>query len=569
MTPAYDLVVRGGTVVDGSGDEPFVGDVAASAGRVAAVGEVRGSGREEIDARGRIVTPGFVDLHTHYDGHATWGSRLEPSSAHGVTTVVMGNCGVGFAPCRPDDRASLVKLMEGVEDIPEVVMTAGLSWQWQSFPDYLELLDRRRFDMDVATQVPHAPLRLHVMGARALERSPATEDDVARMRALTAEAVRAGALGFSTSRSLNHRTSDGTVTPSHAAASDELAGIARGLRDAGTGVLQLISDFEDLDAEFAIVRRMLVESGRPLSLSLIQMPNAPERWSGVLDRIEAAGAEGLPIRGQVCCRPIGVLLGLELSKHPFVACAGYQEVARLALGERVAALRDPARRARILAEFPGEWTRPMGRALTEFQNVFLLSERPDYEPASADAVAARAATAGVAPEAYAYDYLTAGDGRNVFYVPSANYVGHSIAAIERMLASAYTVFGLGDGGAHCGLLCDASMTTYALLRWSDARGGSIPLAKVVRALTAETTRTVGLEDRGLLVPGLKADLNVIDLDRLALHRPEMCFDLPAGGGRLGQAASGYDATIVAGAVTYRDGVATGALPGRLVRGARR
>ena len=567
-TPAYDLVVRGGTIVDGSGGPPFVGDVAAAAGRIAAVGEVPGAGREEIDATGRVVTPGFVDLHTHYDGHVTWGSRLQPSSAHGVTTVVTGNCGVGFAPCKPEGRASLVKLMEGVEDIPEVVMTEGLPWEWQSFPDYLDFLARRRFDVDVATQLPHAPLRVYVMGERALDKAPASVDDVARMRALVAEGIRAGALGFSTSRSLNHRASDGTVTPSHAAAGDELAGIARGLRDAGAGVLQLISDFADVDAEFAIVRRMLAESGRPLSLSVIQMPNAPRRWAEILDRVEGAGAEGLPILGQVCGRPIGVLLGLELSVHPFSACAGHRELSGASFADRLAALRDPVRRARILAEFPGEWTRPIGHVVTRFENLFLMTDPPDYEPPPAAAIAALAAAAGVTPQALAYDHLIAGDGRNVIYLPSANYEGHSIAAIERMLSSRYTVSGLGDGGAHCGLICDASLTTYALLRWSDARGGPTPLATVVRALSHDTARAVGLNDRGRIAGGMKADLNVIDLARLTLHRPAMCFDLPAGGGRLGQLASGYDATVVAGAVTYRNGEATGALPGRLVRSAR-
>jgi N-acyl-D-aspartate/D-glutamate deacylase len=567
-TPAFDLVVRGGTIADGCGTAPVEGDVAVAGGRIDAVGEVHGSGRCELDARGRLVTPGFVDLHTHYDGHVTWGSRLQPSSGHGVTTVVMGNCGVGFAPCRPEDRTALVKLMEGVEDVPEPVMARGLPWDWETFPEYLDALSRRSFDVDVAAQVPHAPLRVYVMGGRALEKSAATAEDVARMRALVAEGIRAGALGFSTSRSLNHRASDGTVTPTYAAASDELAGIARGAGEVGAGVLQLISDFDDVDAEFAIVRRMLEESRRPLSVSILQMPNAPSRWAEILDRVEAAAGAGFPIRGQVCGRPIGVILGLDTSVNPFSACAGLSEVADLPRDARLVALRAPERRARVLAEFPGRWTRSIGQRVTNFAKLFPMGDPPDYEPGTADSVAARAAAAGVTPEAFAYDYLTAGDGGNLLYLPTANYEGLSRGAIDRMLSSPATVLGLGDGGAHCGLLCDASLTTYTLAHWSDARGGPMPLAKVVRALTNDTATAVGLRDRGRIAVGLKADLNVIDLDRLALRRPAMCFDLPAGGGRLGQDAVGYEATIVSGEITYRGGAPTGALPGRLVRGAR-
>lgn len=572
MTTAFfDLVVRNGTIVDGSGRGRFKGDIGVNAGRIAAVGEVGGSGTEEIDARDRIVTPGFVDIHTHYDGHATWSERLQPSSQHGVTTVVTGNCGVGFAPCRAEDRERLIKLMEGVEDIPEAVMSAGLPWTWQSFPEYLDVLDKRHFDIDVATQIPHAPLRVFVMGERAMQREPATRADIAAMRALVREGVEAGALGFSTSRSLNHRASDGTVTPSYAAAGDELAAIAEGVADSGSGVLQFISDFDDVEAEFAIVRRMVRDSGRPLSLSLIQMPHAPDRWRSVLDRIEEARSEGAPVKAQVCGRPIGVMMALDFSRNPLQICPSYREVAGLDPDARRAALLGPERRQRIVAEFSGVPDVEPFALLSDFGKMYELGEVPDYEPPAEASLAARAARIGIAPIELAYDILV--DRAGVIYVPAANYAGNSMSAIEVMLAHPASVLGLGDGGAHCGMICDASLPTHMLTRWGRAtspaaEGDRLALERVVRALTTETADTVGLGDRGLITPGLRADLNVIDVDHLGLSRPEAVCDLPNGAMRLGQRATGYDATIVAGAVTYRDGKPTGALPGRLVRGAR-
>jgi N-acyl-D-amino-acid deacylase len=562
----YDLVVRNGTVVDGSGAAPFIGDVAVRAGMIVAVGTVRGSAAQEIDATGRLVTPGFVDIHTHYDGHATWADRLGPSSSHGVTTVLMGNCGVGFAPCKPEDRARLVQLMEGVEDIPEVVMAEGLPWNWTSFPDYLDRLAERRFDMDIATQIPHAPLRVYVMGDRASAREPATADDILQMRVLVKQAVEAGALGFSTSRSLNHKASDGTVTPSYTAASDELASIAAGLGETGRGVLQLISDFDDLDSEFDIARRMVRESGRPLSLSLIQFPHVPDRWRSVLDRIEEANRGGLDIKGQVCGRPIGLMLGLQLARHPFMRTTGWREVSGLPSPLRLAALREAGRRADVLAQqaeaSPSRLPAPFGN----FDQMYEFDASSGYEPRPEESVAARAAAAGKSPAAYAYDMLTAGDGDAVLYMPVANYAGNSIAAMETMLASKHTILGLGDGGAHCGIICDASLPTYMIQRWSDAGAGDAPIAGVVSALSAQTADAVGLTDRGRILPGLRADLNVIDGERLALGRPRLVDDLPGGAGRLDQPADGYDATVVAGQITYSHGEPTGALPGRLVRG---
>ena len=565
MADGFDLIIRGGTIVDGTGRPGVDGDIAIRDGQIVAVGKVAGSAREEIDASGRLVTPGFVDIHTHYDGHVTWANRLNPSSQHGVTTVVLGNCGVGFAPCKPDDRERLVHLMEGVEDIPEVVMTAGLPWNWVSFPDYLDSLETRRFDMDVATQLPHAPLRVFVMGERAMTKEPATAADIAQMRAIAKEAVEAGALGFSTSRSLNHRAADGTVTPSYAAAADELAGIARGLGEAGKGVLQFISDFDDIDPEFDIARRMTIESGRPLSMSLIQYHHAPERWRSVLEHINAANENGLPIKGQVSGRPIATLHGFRLSRNPFMVAAGFEELADLPEDDRIAELRRPERRARILAEYAGAAGANPKRS-ADLSNLYEFGRASGYEPTPDLSMTARAEAAAQDAAAFTYDLLLAGNAEAVLYMPSANYYANSNEAIRTMLESPHTLLGLGDGGAHVGLICDASLPTYMIQRWSVLGKGDMPIERVIAALTSANAAAVGLTDRGVIAPGYRADINVIDPTNVGILRPEIIRDLPNGAGRLGQPATGYDATIVAGEVTYRGGVATGALPGRLVRG---
>ncbi|MBV1917290.1 MAG: amidohydrolase family protein [Sphingomonadaceae bacterium] len=571
MAAEYDLVIRGGTIVDGTGAPRFSGDLAIADGVIAAVGDVVGSGKEEIDATGRIVTPGFVDIHTHYDGHATWTNRLQPSSQHGVTTVLAGNCGVGFAPCREQDRDRLVALMEGVEDIPEAVMAEGLPWNWESFPDYLDSLQSRSFDIDIATQVPHAPLRVFVMGKRAAEKDPATKEDIDRMAALAREAIEAGALGFSTSRSLNHKANDGTITYSYAAASDELVGIACGVSESGQGVLQLISDFDDVDAEFDIVKRMVQESGRPLSLSLLQSSGNPGNWRKVLDRIESARAQGAPIRAQVAGRPIGLIMGFDFSRHPFMECESWQEVADLQGETRLTEMRRPERRARILGEFAELTAAPAGLAYSNFANLYEMEEHPDYEPSVEDSIEARARREGKNPADLAYDVLV--DGTGVIYYPAANYSDNSLDPIRTMVSHEATTFGLGDGGAHCSMICDASLPTYYLERWvrreGDPKGGDrMELEQIVRELTMQTADLVGLGDRGQIRNGLRADLNIINLDDVSLMKPESVADLPNGARRLGQRATGYDMTIVGGEVTYRNGEPTGALPGRLVRGAR-
>ncbi|WP_439610248.1 N-acyl-D-amino-acid deacylase family protein [Reyranella sp.] len=573
MAASYDLIVRNGTLIDGTGSEPRDADVAVQDGRIAAVGRIDGSGREEVDARGLTVTPGFVDVHTHYDGQVTWDDRFSPSSGHGVTTVLMGNCGVGFAPCRPQDRDTLMNVMEGVEDIPELVMREGVPWNWQSFPDYLEALSKRQCDIDFATQVPHAPLRVFVMGRRGVDREPATAADMAEMARLVEEGLDAGALGFSTSRSLFHRTPDGALTPTITAGEEELAAIARGMRRAGKGVIQLLDDFQDTTAEgateFAMLRRLVELSGRPLSFTLLDISLYPGRWQTLLREIERAHRDGLTIRGQVAARPVAVLYGLELSFHPFSTCPSYREVEGLPLAAKLAKLRDPAMKAKLLQEQPSYRNPQMLAFMRSVANMFVLGDPPDYTPPADRRLDARAAALGITPLELAYDLLVSGDGRTILFHPGANYTDCSDANMASMLRHDHTVMALGDGGAHYGLICDASYTTHALTYWTrDRKGERWPLPWAIQQLTDVPARAVGLGDRGRLQMGYKADINVIDLDRLKVSAPHPVHNLPGGGRRLEQKAEGYRATIVGGQVTYRDGEFTGAKPGRLVRGAR-
>jgi N-acyl-D-aspartate/D-glutamate deacylase len=571
MTHDIDLVIRNGLVVDGTGGAPFDADVAISGGRIAQVGAVPARGREEIDAKGRIVTPGFVDIHTHYDGQATWENRLVPSSAHGVTTVVMGNCGVGFAPCRPDQHEMLIRLMEGVEDIPHPVLVDGLPWTWESYPEYLDFLSARRYDMDICGYIPHAPVRVYVMGQRGVDREPATRADLAQMARIVQEAVQAGAMGFSTSRTFFHRSSDGKSTPSFEAAEDELTALALALKAAGKGVMQLITDFDVPDETFAMLRRLVRISGRPLSVSLLEGAYGPMtlRWGDVLDWAAAATDAGLPIKAQVLGRAIGVMLGHELTLNTFYTCESYVKLGGLPFDERIRELRRPDVRARILAESADpDPTIVLGRLAREFDHMFLLGDPPDYEQPFEQSVAARAERAGVTPEAFVYDAMLECDGRNNLYVTLCNYEQGSLDSSLGMMRHAGAVLGLGDGGAHCGTICDGSYPTFMLTHWvrDRMRGERLPLPMVVKLMSRDTALAVGLEDRGIIARGYKADVNIIDLDRLLLHAPEVVHDLPSGGRRLIQRADGYAATIVSGGVVHRGGVPTGLLPGRLVRG---
>jgi N-acyl-D-aspartate/D-glutamate deacylase len=569
MATEFDLVIRGGTLADGRGGELRDADVAVREGSIVEVGRVSSKGKDEIDARGRIVTPGFVDIHTHYDGQATWDSRLQPSSWHGVTTVVMGNCGVGFAPVRSSDHNRLIELMEGVEDIPGAALHEGLSWNWESFGEYLDALEKKPHDVDVCAQLPHGALRVYVMGERGAKLEAATVDDIAKMRALTAEAMRAGALGFTTSRTLNHRTVKGDPTPSLRATHEELLGIARGMKDAGSGVFELISDFDNPDpvTEFGMIRRLVQESGRPLSLSLAQAGSAPDGWRGLLGMIEQASRDGLTIRAQVAPRPIGILLGLQGTLNPFSAHETFAEIKDKGLAEKVRIMRDPSFRARMLAETNARQTHPLARRVMAFAQIFPLGDPPNYEPPKETAIAAIAEREGRAAQDVAYDRLLEDEGRAFLFMPFANYLNFNLDVCGEMIAHKDCVMGLGDGGAHVGIISDGSYPTYLLTHWGrDRSHGRFDLGYLVKRQTSDTARAVGLLDRGVIAPGMKADINVIDFDKLRVEAPKMAFDLPAGGKRLLQGATGYDATIVSGKITYRHGEATTALPGKLVRG---
>ncbi|MCA3363772.1 MAG: amidohydrolase family protein [Roseomonas sp.] len=568
MARDASLIIRGGTLVDGTGAPPYEADIAIGDGRILEIGKISARAPEEIDAKGLIVTPGFVDIHTHYDAQATWSSRLLSSSINGVTTALLGNCGVGFAPCRPDRRDMLVKLMEGVEDLPEVVLTEGLPWNWESFPEYMDALDARPYDMDVAAMVTHAPLRVHVMGEAAEAHAVATAEQCAEMARLTAEGLAAGALGFSTSRAIAHRTLDGRHIPTLGTPEAELETIARAIRAQGSGWMQVISDFDDPEDEFARLQRIAAASGRPMTFSLLQRESKPGLWRLLLDKVEAAHEVGVPMYGQVMGRPVGLMFGFELSQHPFLMRASYQAIAHLPFEQRIAALRDTALRARIIAE-PTEDPALRVR-LNNWEKIFALGDPPDYEPPPEKSVAAMAAARGIDPAALCYDLMMEQDGRAILNRPILNYADGDLTAIRNMVTHPHTLMGLGDGGAHVGYICDASCMTHMLVHWARdrARGPRLTLEFVVKRISRDNAHALGLKDRGVLAAGKKADINVIDFGRLGLEMPKMHYDLPAGGKRLIQKAQGYVATIVAGTPVYREGEATGALPGRLVRGAK-
>src|SRR3979490_808102 len=568
MTHNPDLVIRGGNIADGLGGALFEADVAITNDRIVEVGRVPGKAKEEIDARGKLVAPGFVDLHTHYDGQVTWSHDITPSSQNGVTSAVIGNCGVGFAPCRPSDHQRLIQLMEGVEDIPERVLSAGLPWAWESFPDYMDWLSHRDFDMDIGAQLPHAALRVYVMGERGARRDPATGEDNRAMAALAADAVRAGALGFSTSRTLNHRTSTGDYTPTLKAGEDELTAIAGAMHKVGRSVLQFVLDQSTIDEDLPMMLRVAENTRCPISFSVAQADKAPRRWRQTLDTIKEASGRGLSITTQIAARPVGLLLGLELSRHPLQTHPSDKARANLPLAERLIRLHQPDVRAAILGETPTSTDDPLFFR-PNYDKMYLLGDPPDYEQPPENALGALARRQGKQPEELAYDAMLSDNGRGMLYVPSLSYADGNLDAVHEMLRDPLSVPGLSDGGAHCGIICDASFPTYLLTHWTRdrTRGEKLSIPFVVAAQSRKTALSVGLYDRGVIAPGSKRDMNVIDHHKLHLHPPKVHHDLPVGGRRLLQQVDGYAAPLVSGVVTQRGGRATGARPGRLVRGA--
>ncbi|HEX3884566.1 MAG TPA: amidohydrolase family protein [Stellaceae bacterium] len=570
----HDIVIRGGTIADGTGAETFTGDVAIDGDRIVAVGGKAGAARRVIDADGLLVTPGWVDVHTHYDGQATWDPILAPSSWHGVTTILFGNCGVGFAPVRKEHRTELIDLMEAVEDIPGTALAEGLKWEWESFPEYLDALDKLPRAIDIAAQLPHHPLRVFVMGDRGINREAATPADIAEMNRLAEESIRAGAFGFTTSRTYSHKTTTGELVPGHKAEEAELLGIGRALGRVGRGAFGMNSDFEREAEEFDWITRLSKETRRPVWFLLTDRPTDPARWRRLMAGVHQARAAGAHVTAQVAGRPVGVILGHATSMNPFTFRPAYRALEKLPAAERWARLREPEVRARILAEPPSEAELArQGQFLrfiaTRWDRMFLMGTPPDYEPTADKSVAAIAARTNHTPDEVAYDYLTE-SAENFLFFPVVGYVHGDHEQIRELLLDSGTLLGLGDGGAHCGQIVDASLPSYMLSHWGRdrSRGPGLPLAQIVKMQTSETADFFGFHDRGRLAPGKRADVNLIDFAALKLHQPEIVHDLPAGGRRLVQRADGYRATLCAGVPTFEHGEHTGALPGRLVRNGR-
>ena len=560
-----DLWIRGGTIIDGTGAPRFTADIGVRDGKIAQLGASDEPATREINAAGLLVTPGWVDVHTHYDGQVTWDPYLTPSCWHGVTTVVMGNCGVGFAPAQPDQHEWLISLMEGVEDIPGTALAEGIKWDWEDFPEYLDAIDRSPHAIDVVAQVPHGALRAYVMGERGADHNEIpTSEEIETMGRLVREAIEAGARGFTSSRTKNHRTRDGEFTPSLTAEHAEMIGIAKAIGEGGKGVFEIVADFKDLESEFELLRAMVEVSGRPMSISIAQNDYVPDQWRRLLELIDQAVAEGLPMKGQVPPRAIGLLLGLQATMHPFVASATYNQIAELPLEERIARLRDPETRAKILLEPspPG-----LAEVTSSFGRIFELGNPPNYEPAPENSIAARAEALGIAANELAYDLMLQDGGRALLYRTFLNYTDFNLDVSLEMLQSANTVPGLGDAGAHCGMICDGSFPTFLMLHYGRdrTRGERRELEWLVKRQTSDTAELMGLSDRGTIEEGKRADLNLIDWQALQLRPPEILFDLPAGGKRLVQRVDGYRATLVAGVTICEDGEPTGAFPGKLVR----
>jgi N-acyl-D-aspartate/D-glutamate deacylase len=572
----FDLIIRNGTVVDGTGADRRTADVAVKNGRIAKVApHIAERATREVDAKGLLVAPGWVDIHTHYDGQATWDDELGPSAWHGVTTLIMGNCGVGFAPVKPDKHDWLIALMEGVEDIPGAALTEGITWGWETFPEYMDALEKMPRSVDVAAQIPHGAVRAYVMGERANDQT-ANAADIAEMAAIVEDGMRAGALGFSTSRTILHRAKDGVPVPGTFAGKDELLGIAHAMGKAGHGVFELASDMAPAADEFSWMREMSRDAGIPVTFAMLQSPMNPNNWRELLRMANVANDDGANVYAQIAIRPTGLVLGWESTINPFSFQPSYMQLAALPIKERLERLRDPEVRARIVGEQPvqlgGQLASLLAIFTAGFDRMFRLMGATglDYEPAPDASVAALAKRTGQEPRAIVYDMLMEKDGRGYVYLPLLNYAEFNFDHIHEMLQSDRTVLSLSDGGAHCGVICDASFPTYLLTHWvrDRSRGPRITLEQAIKRQCQDTAKLYGLNDRGALTPGMRADINIIDFEALAIDAPEIVYDLPAGGRRLIQRASGYRHTFVAGTETFRDGVSTGAKPGKLIRGTR-
>ena len=573
MTAQFDAIIRGGLVVDGTGAAPRLADVAILNGVIEAVGSIDGSAREEIDATGLLVTPGFIDLHTHYDGQAVWSQRLNPSSSHGVTTVVLGNCGVGFAPCRPADRDLMCATMEGVEDIPGVVMKEGLRWTWETFPEFMDTLAASPRDIDIAMFAPHTPARVYVMGDRGANREVATADDLACMSAIIREAVSAGALGFATSRTAVDRRNDGEYIASFDAGEEEIIAAAQAVKDSGGGMIQMITELGMTgltpDQEFGLMRAVSHAVGLPITYTMVPGRNRNRHfWHDLLRLSQEHNREGgALIHPQYFPRPVGMLASFDLTSNPFVNTPAYKALAHLPLAERIIELRKPEVRARILADDPDEALLPLIAMTRQYDVMFELGEPPCYEPEPGSSIAERAVREGRPAPEVAYDLLLENDGKGMLYVAFGNWPDETLDHLFKFFDDPNSVMGLGDGGAHYELICDSSYPTFVLSHWArDRKGRKLSIEQAVRAMTSHPAGIIGLNDRGVIAPGYKANINVIDHAGLTLHAPEIIDDLPGGGRRLDQRASGYRYMLVSGAIVTRDDQPTGVLPGKLVRG---
>ena len=569
MSEIFDIIIKNGTIYDGTGQGSFVSDIFVKNELVVDIrkSNVNDKCLEEIDANGLIVTPGFVDIHTHYDGQVTWDNYISPSSWHGVTTAIMGNCGVGFAPVHHFDHDRLVTLMEGVEDIPEVVLTEGLEWKWETFGEYLDYISKRSFDIDIGAQVPHGALRLYVMGQRGADREIANDEDIKLMSKLAAEAVSIGALGFTTSRTINHRTSEGDLVPQFTAAENELVGISKAIGKTNKGVMQLVTDLIGGRQEYLILEKMVIESNRPLSITVAQTDANNYEWEDLLGWIEDSANNGLPIKAQVCGRPVGLVLGLSVTLNPFSAHPSFKKISNLPLEEKIKIMQSPNFKKKLLSEKPSTRDGLILSILRNYNNIYILDDPPNYEPLIEESLGFQAKKVDIEVDEFLYDYLLMEDGKKLLYYPIGNYMDSSLDAAKKMMESEHSLLGLGDGGAHCATICDASFTTHMLTFWGRdrVRGPKMDLSWIIKSHTRDNALAMGLNDRGLISKGMKADLNVIDFDNLTLHAPEVVNDLPAGGKRLIQNVDGYVATIMSGKVTYRNGMKTGELPGKLIR----